>query len=75
MLLMYLSSVYILLNDSFQIPLQAVLSNLKKYTRYRIVVQAYNRIGAGPRNQDLIVSTEEDGNICYSILLKHSSYK
>ena len=65
----YLSSVYISLNDSFQVPLQAVLSNLKKYTRYRIVVQAYNRIGAGPRNQDLIVSTDEDGIIRYSILL------
>ena len=44
-----------------QVPLEAVLTNLKKFTRYRIVVQAYNRIGAGPRNQDLIVSTAEDG--------------
>ena len=48
-------------NLIFQKPLVAVLTNLKKYTRYRIVVQAYNRIGAGPRNQDLIVSTAEDG--------------
>ena len=52
-----------LIIHSFQAPLQAVLTNLKKFTRYRIVVQAYNRIGAGPRNQDLIVSTAEDGSI------------
>ena len=46
-----------------QKPLVTVLTNLKKYTRYWVVIQAYNRIGAGPRNQDLIVSTAEDGNV------------
>ena len=46
-------------------PLEAVLTNLKKFTRYRIVVQAYNRIGAGPRNEDLIISTAEDGKIAH----------
>ena len=50
-------------NFFLQKPLVAVLTNLKKYTRYRVVIQAYNRIGAGPRNQDLIVSTAEDGNV------------
>ena len=46
-------------------PLEAVLTNLKKFTRYRIVVQAYNRIGAGPRNEDLIISTAEDGKVSH----------
>ena len=46
-------------------PLEAVLTNLKKFTRYRIVVQAYNRIGAGPRNEDLIISTAEDGKVAH----------
>ena len=51
-------------------PLEAVLTNLKKFTRYRIVVQAYNRIGAGPRNEDLIISTAEDGKVAHDSIHK-----
>ena len=37
------------------------LANLKKYTKYSVVVQAYNRLGAGPRSEEINVMTGEDG--------------
>ena len=37
------------------------LANLKKYTKYAVVVQAYNRLGAGPRSEEINVMTGEDG--------------
>ncbi len=37
------------------------LSHLQKYMKYSIVVQAYNKMGAGPRNKAIVVSTGEDG--------------
>ncbi len=37
------------------------LTHLKKYTRYAVVVQAYNRLGAGPRTEEIEVMTGEDG--------------
>ena len=37
------------------------LTNLKKYTKYGVVVQAYNRLGAGPRSEEVNVMTGEDG--------------
>ena len=37
------------------------MDHLKKFTQYSIVVQAFNRVGAGPRSQELTVSTAEDG--------------
>ena len=37
------------------------LTNLKKFTQYSVVVQAYNRVGAGPRNEEIVVTTDEDG--------------
>ncbi|XP_046988370.1 Down syndrome cell adhesion molecule-like protein 1 homolog [Schistocerca americana] len=40
--------------------LQITLSNLRKFTEYNIVVQAYNRAGAGPRSEEYIASTDED---------------
>lgn len=37
------------------------LRNLKKFTKYSVEIQAYNKIGAGPRNSEIIESTAEDG--------------
>ncbi|XP_031783300.1 Down syndrome cell adhesion molecule-like protein Dscam2 isoform X4 [Nasonia vitripennis] len=39
---------------------QCQLSNLKKYTRYSIVVQAYNALGAGPMTPEVVAQTLED---------------
>ncbi len=43
-------------------PLELVIPHLKKFTQYTVVVQAFNRMGAGPRNQEMVVTTGEDGN-------------
>lgn len=37
------------------------LTNLKKYTRYSIIVQAYNALGAGPSAGEVMATTLEDG--------------
>ena len=37
------------------------LDHLEKFTQYSVHVQAYNKIGAGPRTEDVIVLTLEDG--------------
>jgi hypothetical protein len=42
-------------------PLELVIPHLKKFTPYSVVVQAFNRMGAGPRNKEVVVSTGEDG--------------
>ena len=39
------------------------LTGLKKYTRYSIIVQAYNALGAGPSTIEVVAATLEDG-IC-----------
>ena len=39
-----------------------VLNNLEKFTRYSISIQAYNKIGTGPKNiPEVVAKTEEDG--------------
>ncbi|XP_022240839.1 Down syndrome cell adhesion molecule-like protein Dscam2 [Limulus polyphemus] len=37
-----------------------ILSKLQKFTRYSVLVQAYNSMGAGPRSDEVSVLTEED---------------
>jgi len=37
------------------------LTNLKKFTRYSVVVQAFNALGPGPMTQEVVASTLEDG--------------
>lgn len=37
------------------------LTGLKKFTRYSIIVQAYNHVGTSPRSDELVVLTSEDG--------------
>ena len=38
-----------------------VITGLKKYTRYEVVVKAYNNRGAGPLSAAVIAATLEDG--------------
>jgi len=40
---------------------EILLSGLKKYTRYSIVVQAYNEVGSGPLSEQVSTETLEDG--------------
>lgn len=44
---------------------EIMLSGLKKYTRYLIVVQAYNEVGSGPLSEQVSTETLEDGNISF----------
>ncbi|ERL93382.1 hypothetical protein D910_10674, partial [Dendroctonus ponderosae] len=39
---------------------EILLSDLKKYTRYSIVVQAYNEVGSGPLSEPVTTETLED---------------
>ncbi|KAL1471733.1 hypothetical protein MTO96_039776, partial [Rhipicephalus appendiculatus] len=39
---------------------ECVLNNLRKFTKYSVLVQAYNAVGAGPRSDEVIVYTAED---------------
>ncbi|XP_028968106.1 Down syndrome cell adhesion molecule-like protein Dscam2 [Galendromus occidentalis] len=39
---------------------ECFLNNLRKFTKYSILLQAYNSIGAGPRSDEIVVSTAED---------------
>lgn len=41
--------------------LECNLTNLNKYTRYSIVLQAFNALGLGPLSSEVVVSTLEDG--------------
>lgn len=40
---------------------QYQLTNLKKFARYSVVVQAYNVLGQGPMTPDVVATTLEDG--------------
>ena len=51
--------------DAFN--LQHTLKHLEKFTRYAVHVQAFNTEGAGPRSEDVIVLTLEDGKLTTSI--------
>ncbi|KAL3253629.1 hypothetical protein MRX96_054422 [Rhipicephalus microplus] len=45
-------------------PGECVLNNLRKFTKYSVLVQAYNAVGAGPRSDEVVVYTAEDGVHC-----------
>lgn len=40
---------------------EIVLKNLQKYTRYLVVVQAFNQMGEGPFSEPVTAQTLEDG--------------
>ena len=45
-----------------------VLENLEKFTRYSVSIQAYNKIGTGPKNvPEVVTKTLEDGNFKYQV--------
>jgi Down syndrome cell adhesion molecule-like protein 1 len=44
---------------------EIILNNLLKYTRYAIVVQAFNQIGVGPLSEAISTQTMEDGRELY----------
>lgn len=46
---------------------EVLLTQLQKFTSYSVLVQAYNSMGAGPRSDEVIVQTLEDGNYFLSI--------
>lgn len=37
------------------------LTNLRRLTKYKVIVQAYNNIGAGPRSDEVAATTLEAG--------------
>lgn len=37
------------------------LTGLRPYTKYTLVVQAYNQVGSGPLSEPLLTQTMEDG--------------
>lgn len=46
------------------------LTGLRPYTRYTLVVQAYNQVGPGPLCEPLLTQTLEDGDY-YKFFLKN----
>ena len=43
--------------------MELILDNLEKFTRYTVSIQAYNKLGAGPKNvPEVVAKTKEDGN-------------
>ncbi|XP_077564303.1 cell adhesion molecule Dscam1-like [Haemaphysalis longicornis] len=46
--------------DDSEAPGECVLNNLRKFTKYSVLVQAYNAIGAGPRSDEAVIYTAED---------------
>ena len=54
-----------------------VLKNLEKFSRYSVSIQAYNKIGTGPKNvPEVVTKTLEDGNfnIKYIILKRFAGF-
>lgn len=49
-------------------PMSVIISGLDKFSKYAIHVQAFNRVGTGPKSADSISLTMEDGG-CFIITL------
>lgn len=49
---------------------ELLLTNLLKYTRYLVVVQAFNQVGLGPISEPVTAQTLEDGNLFLFYLAK-----
>lgn len=49
---------------------ELLLGDLQKFTRYSIVVQAFNEVGAGPLTEPVIAQTMEDSKyyLCVTII-------
>lgn len=42
-------------------PMHVLLHDLKKYTNYGVIVQSFNRLGPGPKSDEVVARTMEDG--------------
>lgn len=42
---------------------EILLKNLLKYTRYLVIVQAFNQVGEGPFSEPVTAQTLEDGEL------------
>ena len=51
------------------------ITNLKKFTKYRIAVKASTKIGFGPLGNNITVSTDEDGKYCVNCLTMLQLYR
>ena len=51
-----------------------IYEQLKTFTDYALVVQAFNRMGAGPKSKEIIVTTMEDGESYFLKIEKKNSY-
>ena len=50
-----------------------MLENLDKFTKYSITIQAYNKLGTGPKTlPEIVAKTDEDGK-SFSILAQFST--
>ena len=47
-----------------------IYEQLKTFTDYALVVQAFNRMGAGPKSKEIIVTTMEDGESYFFLKMK-----
>ena len=45
-----------------------VVSRLRKFTKYEIVIQAVNQYGEGPLSRPSVGQTQEDGKFFWNIL-------
>lgn len=41
--------------------LSLLIDNLQQFTKYSIVVQAFNSVGTGPKSNEILVMTQEGG--------------
>lgn len=54
---------------------EMLLNGLAKYTRYTLVVQAFNEIGVGPLSEPVSAQTMEDGESLYSLKVPVNIHK
>lgn len=50
---------------------ELILSSLLKYTRYAVVVQAFNQVGQGPLSEPVTAQTMEDGRCNSYKIINH----
>ena len=61
--------------DDHQSQHSVVLSGLKPFTDYAILVQAFNSIGAGPQTDPVSITTHEDGiKSIYQVILRQRMF-
>lgn len=46
---------------------ELLLSGLSKYTRYSVVIQAFNQVGQGPLSEPVTAQTLEDGELAPTV--------